>query len=407
MRLVKDKTHLLVSRPKNWPKSEDIPILYDNIPISESLSTEHLGIIRSSNLDNFLAIQDRISKHFKALLPVLACGAARGHRGNPAAALRVEALYASPVLFSGLASLVLSRSEIYILTKHHRQILQKIMRVFSKSPPESIYILSGVPPAEAILDLKMFNLLGMVARMGPKNPLHQIGVYLLVTHSSFSWFSRLRVLSGKYKIMDPLQILLNPPDKIKYNQYLRKRIYDFWHSKLINQMSSKSSLKFLRGAFLPLGCGPHPLWLSCEGSPTAIAAAELQAKILTGRYRDDYLVSKWKSSSDGACSLCDFFPGDISHYLTGDCPALAEQLKKTLSHSFSYLSHYPTLLQTALTVYNSSRLEFAAFIADPSTNPLVIKLRQEFGSKFVWPLFRLSRAYILCMHRERQRLMNA
>ena len=43
-------------------------------------------------------------------MAVLPAGLAKGDRGNPAANLRVQLLYGAPVLLSGLASLVLSRS---------------------------------------------------------------------------------------------------------------------------------------------------------------------------------------------------------------------------------------------------------------------------------------------------------
>ena len=43
---------------------------------------------------------------------MLPAGLARRHSGNPAAALRVELLYALPVLLSGLAALVLGKPEL-------------------------------------------------------------------------------------------------------------------------------------------------------------------------------------------------------------------------------------------------------------------------------------------------------
>ena len=123
MKLVQDKTHLIIIRPKTLSSLTPESILFDGNPVAESATTEHLGLIKSSSLSNILTVQDRISKHLKALLPVLSSGAARGHRANPAASLRVENLYASPILFSGLASLVLTNNETKILSQHHRQIV--------------------------------------------------------------------------------------------------------------------------------------------------------------------------------------------------------------------------------------------------------------------------------------------
>ena len=50
--------------------------------------------------------------HTRAVYAVLPAGLARGHNGNPAAALRVEAMYGLPVLLSGLASLILGKPEL-------------------------------------------------------------------------------------------------------------------------------------------------------------------------------------------------------------------------------------------------------------------------------------------------------
>ena len=49
-------------------------------------------------------IQDK-----NTLVSALSSGGPKGHFGNQAASLKIEKLYASPVLYNGLASLVLSK----------------------------------------------------------------------------------------------------------------------------------------------------------------------------------------------------------------------------------------------------------------------------------------------------------
>ena len=89
------------------------PIVIDVEQIGFSDQAEHVGIIRSAgNIPNLMNI-NRCSK--KATNATLACGLARGHRSNPAACIRVMNLYGTPVLMSGLGSLVLSPTEIYLL----------------------------------------------------------------------------------------------------------------------------------------------------------------------------------------------------------------------------------------------------------------------------------------------------
>ena len=53
---------------------------------------EHVGLLRSTS-GNLPHLSSRISSHRKSLAAVLPLGLARGHRGNPAASLRIHQLY--------------------------------------------------------------------------------------------------------------------------------------------------------------------------------------------------------------------------------------------------------------------------------------------------------------------------
>ena len=65
------------------------PIYMDDMKINFVDRAEHVGMLRSS-AGNHLTILARITAHKKALGGVLHTGMARGHRGNPAASLRVD-----------------------------------------------------------------------------------------------------------------------------------------------------------------------------------------------------------------------------------------------------------------------------------------------------------------------------
>ena len=86
---------------------------------------EHVGILRTSEAGNMPNILSRMTAHTRALFSVLQTGIARGHHGNPAAAIRVEKLYGSPVLLSGLSSLVLSKAEQSPLDHHYKVNLER------------------------------------------------------------------------------------------------------------------------------------------------------------------------------------------------------------------------------------------------------------------------------------------
>ena len=57
----------------------------------------------------------------------------KAHRGSPAASLRVHMLYAAPILFSGLGSLVFCESEVKTTTstlfRINRDCIKKTLEV--------------------------------------------------------------------------------------------------------------------------------------------------------------------------------------------------------------------------------------------------------------------------------------
>ena len=122
--LVPEKTKLLVFTPPGQELYVEyskiispININGNSIPFSES--AEHVGIVRNIH-GNGPSILSRLSAHRRAVFSLLSAGLARGHRANPAAAVRVERLYGIPVLLSGLASLVLSTQDVGLLEGHFK-----------------------------------------------------------------------------------------------------------------------------------------------------------------------------------------------------------------------------------------------------------------------------------------------
>jgi hypothetical protein len=160
------------------------PIKIDNVPVKFCTETEHVGILRNTagNMPNIL---NRIVSHKRSLGAILSAGLARGHRGNPAASLRVHQLYETPVLFSGLAALVLSKAEIGILDSHYLNILQNLQRLHDKTPRAVVLFMAGSLPGEAILHMKQLTLFSMICRL-PGDPLHAHAHYVLTCSPKIS-----------------------------------------------------------------------------------------------------------------------------------------------------------------------------------------------------------------------------
>ena len=295
MKLVSSKTHLLLFAPKNWNDVKcwklSNPVQLDHCFLPFSSQAEHVGVVRSSNGSNLPAITSRISAHTKSIFRLLECGGARSHRGNPAASLAVERLYSAPTLYSGLAVLVLSKSELKVLTQHQKVVLQQLQKLYSRTPRAVVHFLSGSIPAPGLLAMKKLSLLGMIARLGPSNILYRQALFSLHHLVKSSWFYEVRELCALYSLPDPLLILLNPPSKTVWKNSVKEHVIAFWHHKLSVEVESRPSLCFLRPHFLPLNGQPHMLWLSCESSRTAVRAATVVARLLLGRYRHDLFRS--------------------------------------------------------------------------------------------------------------------
>ena len=193
---------------------------------------------------------------------------------------------------------------------------------------------------------------------------------------SVSWFHRARELAALYSLPDPVLILTEPPAKESFRVLVKKNITEFWRKILSNNVKQKKSLRFIQSDFLPLDKGPHPIFTSCEDSVTAVRAAIVQARIFSGRYRDDLLSSKWTEGASGHCSMpgCNFYPGDIIHLLSGNCPALASLLKSTLDHSLVILSDWPHLMDIAISALPFDSETWCKFLVDPTCFPSVILL---------------------------------
>ena len=118
-----EKTRLQVYAKRGFALNTNVetPIFINeqNIPFSDL--AEHVGVIRSTS-GNGPAIMARISAHRKALASVLHTGIARSHRGNPASSIKIEKLYATPVLLSGISSLVLSSNEVKLIDIHYAEL---------------------------------------------------------------------------------------------------------------------------------------------------------------------------------------------------------------------------------------------------------------------------------------------
>ena len=149
---------------------------------------------------------------------------------------------------------------------------------------------------------------------------------------------------------------------------------------------------------------PHPIWTTA-GSPFEVSKAVVTARMLSGRYRTDILMSNWSTSNpDGLCRLpgCEGEIGTLQHILL-ECPGLSEARAKAIYHWSSFLVPRPWLFP--IVAYHSlggPQLHLQ-FLLDPSVLPMVISSAKG-NSDVLSSCFYLARTWNFTLHLTREKL---
>ena len=201
-----------------------------------------------------------VAEHKKSLGAVLSAGLARGHRGSPAAALRVHQLHCTPVLFSGLAPLVLNNTG-----------------------RQSTW--------EAILHLRQLSLFSMICHL-PDDPLHHHANFVLTNlpPSSSSWFHQVRDICLQYGLPHPLSLLQTVVPKSRFKRMVKLKVTEYWQHALAEECTSPSLSSLCY--FDPYRASlqhPHQIWTSSAGNSFECSKSTVLARMVSGRYRTEML----------------------------------------------------------------------------------------------------------------------
>ena len=339
--------------------------------------------------------------------------AAYHHNSNSSDTLCLEKLYGSPVLLSGIASLVLSNKEIRILYLQHKSMLCRLQKLNPNTPDCVIFFLAGQLPITATIHLRQFGLLGMIARLSASSILHNIGTStLLSSKKEKSWFQQIRDLSCQYGMPDPLAVLQSPADKEYWKRFCKSKVVSWWEEKLRQDVPMLPSLVYFKPAFMSLTT-VHPLWSLAE-SPFEVQKAASVASMLSGRYVTDYRSRHWsKKNPNGLCQLCLMndqpeILGTLEHLLL-DCPVLSNVRGNMKSLWSNYVQEKPILLSFIESHMKSSSHEekqiFIHFLLDPSSCPEIVRGVQVHGIGLLTDVLYLTRTWCHSIHAKRIKLL--
>ena len=380
------------------------PICIDDHLIDFSEEAEHVGVVRSSTQGNIPHLMNRICSHRKAMGAALSSGVAQKSRANPLVGLKLEKVYGSPVLLSGVASLVLSGSETSMLDKHLKDTYLNIQKLHKKTPDSVVYFLGGSLPGEAVIHLRMLTLFGMVTRL-QDDPLkiHARNVLITAKSSSKSWFCQLRNICLQYQLPHPIIILDSPPSRDAFKKLIKSRVVDYWERKLRGEASLLPSLVYFKPEFMSLS-KPHPIWTTAGSNPYKVSKAIQQARFLSGRYRSKYLSRHWTNSKEGYClsPTCSNELENVEHILI-HCGAYTECKRRLYSLWLS--SPNPIVKKLVIEAFSNEIEYLLQFIIDCSVLPSVIRAVQAHGPGILDDLFYLTRTWCFSVHRQRMKML--
>ena len=124
---------------KHLPSSWRVNLGKSNYFLYQKLIISRLFVqLVPSNLHKYDQIQTMVS-HKRSLAQILRMGIAKRHRANQLASQRAETIFSKPVLYSGMSSLLLSKSEVDILAKHVKVTTEKLLKLDPKTPEPVVF----------------------------------------------------------------------------------------------------------------------------------------------------------------------------------------------------------------------------------------------------------------------------
>ena len=411
VKLVASKTKLL---PVYLPRHEHLveyARLVNSVKIDESVvkfisEAEHVGVLRSStgNMPNVL---QRIACHKQALGGVSSVGMARAHRGSPAASLRVHQLYATPVLLSGLASMVLSEAEVKVIDSNYKNTIQNLQRLHPNTPKGVVFLLAGCFPGKAVLHSRQLSLFSMVCHL-PSDPLYNHANHILnfAPPSAKSWFQQIRDICSQYGLLHPLQLLKNPPPKEQFKNEVKRKIHDFWFNQFVTEIKKLKSLKYFQPELYSL-TKPHYMWTTAASNPFECSKSTILARMASGRYRSDMLCRHWGRNRSGFCIApsCTETPGTLEHLLVS-CPAHSSTRERLYLMWLERSVMFPTLHAIIRAILKSPANIIAQFVLEPLAFQLILSDFQTLGDQFAQQLAYMTRTFAFYIHREHQNFLN-
>ena len=132
-----------------------ITISGKKIPLSQS--AEHVGVIRDCR-SIFPHLLNRMSAHKKATSLLRFAGSGITHHTNLFARLRAFNVFATPILLSGIPSLIIDKTNSKTLDNFYKTSLKNTLSLPCDIPDPFLFLIAGTLPFNALVSLRQYSL---------------------------------------------------------------------------------------------------------------------------------------------------------------------------------------------------------------------------------------------------------
>ena len=168
--------------------------------------------------------------------------------------------YIQPVLAYGLEIVQPKQSNLAKLELFQKSILKQILSLPINTPDPTAYILSGLLPIEAIIDIKYITVCNNICRQ-PDNAIEKQRArrqLLNKSTDSRSWFIYIKKILLKYEFSNINELLTNPIRKSIWKSSVQRAVENFWSEKIRETATWYPSLEHLNSELYTPNL-PHPI----------------------------------------------------------------------------------------------------------------------------------------------------
>lgn len=291
----------------------------NNMPVVTN--TTHIGIHKCEKDSARSTVEENIKRARRTTYSLMGSGFHGKNGLDPETILTLFITYILPMLTYGLEVLLPTGKNLENLQSYYKKLIKQLLTLPTNIGNPAIYILSGLLPIEAVIELQALSMFGNITRSDRNSVEWRLAERQLAIkdHNSKSWFIEIKKICIKYEITDCQQYIFTPLMKSEWKTMTKKKVYQYWNRLVNEESKSYPSLKWIMNCY-KIGI-VHPILRTKTASVVDIARIPLQVKIATGTYLLQVNRAKFNNKETSNCKLCDQAVEDISHFILS-CPKL-------------------------------------------------------------------------------------